>query len=172
MSLPFDFPSASACSEFEILVVTYLQILQAILLLYAKRLEDNSHIDDMITSGISRVYLLQGPRVGSRDRSETEMNTQTLSLSPPSPSGPTLPSLLTIVKSLHISLHLLQTGLSIIEGSQTNVPLYLGPWGNLVHRTLRTPDLSWLHCRRSRKLVALLVSMLWDEMYTAMYVAL
>ena len=38
----------------------------------------------------------------------------------------------TIVQSIHIALHLLQTSFCIVEGGQANIPLHLRP-GGLVH---------------------------------------
>ena len=38
---------------------------------------------------------------------------------------------ITFIEVIHIALHLLQTGLGIIEGGQANIPLDLGPRGQL-----------------------------------------
>ena len=54
-------------------------------------------------------------------------------------------SVCTIVEGLHIAHHFLQTGLGVVEGGQANIPLHLGPGGQLVHGPLRALDLSWLH---------------------------
>ena len=69
-------------------------------------------------------------------------------------------SVRTIVEGLHIAFHFLQTGLGVVEGGQANIPLHLGPGGQLVHGPLRALDLSRLHGRGRGKLVALLLGML------------
>ena len=68
---------------------------------------------------------------------------------------------ITFIEVIHIALHLLQTGLGIIEGGQAIVPLDLGPRGQLVHGPLRAFDLSRLHGGWSRELVAVFIRMLW-----------
>ena len=136
---------------------------------------------------MSSSYLLQGPRVGRRERSigwrgrgrgmergresgregesarETENELPALSEETMTFLLSKFPDLLfklTISNILDVSLNFFQAFINVVEGGESDVSLNLSPGGNLVDGPLRTLDLGWFHRRRSGKLVLLLISML------------
>ncbi len=66
----------------------------------------------------------------------------------------------TSTELVYVSLDLLETVGDGVEGSEANVPLHLGPRGDLVDGPLATLDLGRLHRRRGCKLVAGFLRML------------